>query len=67
MRGTDKSSSVQGQSKLGVARRPGMLSAGGEVIGVYGKVTGRDKAVQEDRNICRRANDNVGRGIKTER
>lgn len=59
MRGTDKSSSVQEQSKPGMARRPGMLFAGGEVIHVYGKVTGRDKAVQEDRNICRRANDNV--------
>lgn len=30
-----------------------MLSAGGEVVYVYGKVAGRDKAMQEDRNICR--------------
>lgn len=57
MRGRDKSSSVQEPSKPGVGRRSAMLSAmlsaGGEVVYVYGKVAGRDKAMQEDRNICR--------------
>jgi hypothetical protein len=53
MRGRDKSSSVQEPSKPGMSRSSAMLSAGGEVVCVYGKVAGRDKAMQEDRNICR--------------
>lgn len=48
---------MQKQSKPGMGRRPGilsaMLSAGGEVVHVYAKVAGRGKTMQEDQNICR--------------
>lgn len=52
MRDRDKSSSVQEPSKPGVGRRSAMLSEVGEVVHVNGKVAGRDKIMQEDRNIC---------------
>ena len=51
MRGRGKSSSVH--SNPGMDSRSAMLSAGGKVLCIYGKVARTDKAMQEDRNIVR--------------